>query len=97
MSFQNEIHFLIMRSGLHRDHVNDRDSIRSQAWRRGFARGFLDILAAPVTLLFTDRTRTRRIKDIILRELSACDEENGRATASNEKSNRVAVTRPTVL
>jgi hypothetical protein len=88
VSFQSEIQALILRSRPRSDHVIDRDSVRSRAWRRGFARGFLDVLAAPVTLLYTDRTRKRRVRDIILREIRACDTENVRDVASGNAGNR---------
>lgn len=97
MSFQYEIRRLILRSGLHQDAVNDRDSFRSRAWRRGFKQGFLDVLAAPGTLFCPDRTRQRRIRDIILREINVCDGNSARDAASDEKSSREADARPPAL
>lgn len=95
MSFQYEIQRLILRSGLHQDAVNDR--VRSKSWRRGFKKGFLDVLAAPGTLFCPDRTRPRRIRDIILREINACDGNSARDAASDEKSSREADARPPAL
>lgn len=88
VSFQSEIQALILRSRPRPDHAIDRNSVRSRAWRRGFARGFLDVLAAPVTLLHTDRARKRRVREIILREIRACDTENVRDVASGDAGSR---------
>ena len=97
MSFQYEIQRLILHSGLHQDAVNDHDHVRSKSWRRGFKKGFLDVLAAPGTLFCPDRTRPRRIRDIILREINACDGNSARDAASDEKSGSKADARPPAL